>query len=242
MKFSSIATIFAFSSSASVTANQGGIRSEGNVADKLLDVKKDTMNPKLKDEDDEDFFGRGNLELGDKCRKDSSCKSGACSVSLFRSGSCVECTADDHCKGGGESLAGAMPKASCVETQCSVWKRGKPINQEGYPIKKGPNDDDLLRVKLKRNIYAPEEESFEAASIVWHFDMNNQMGDTANKFEANATHVRVPAAVEMLGGYSMNNHVIQEHETGILSAMFLANPYSVIIDRPEVGEQKRITH
>ena len=64
--------------------------------------------------------------------------------------------------------------------------------------------------------------------------MNDQVGgsETANAFEANATHIRIPTTVPILAGYSMSNPMIQEHETGIVSIVFGINPVSGACEKP----------
>merc|ERR1712176_659244 len=59
---------------------------------------------------------------------------------------------------------------------------------------------------------------------------NNQIGgaELANKFEANATHVRIPLRELLVAGYSMSNPMVQEHETGVVTMSFAPNPRSIV--------------
>lgn len=178
------------------------------------------------------LLGQGNGKIGNSCGSNDDCASGICSGSWSWSGwsgICVECDSDDDCEGHGESLPGILPKSFCYESVCSSWKRGHPINELGYPLRFGNGDEEPNWVK--RRVHEGEPTS----SLVWHFDLNKQLGgnETAMMFEANSTHINVPINTGLLAGYSMHNHAIGEHETGILETIFMPNKFSVVTPYPE---------
>jgi len=186
-----------------------------------------------------DWGGAGTGQIGDDCYRHNFCASEVCSSSLAFSGSCVECLSDEDCEGQGQSLPGVLPKAFCHEAEgeypvCSRWRNGRPIGERGYPVWLGHND--IPPIWLGRQVFEGPP-----TSLVWRFDLNNQVGgtDTADKFEANATHVRIPLNEPLVAGYSMSNPMVQEHETGIASIYFGANPQSVVTPYPQslMGEK-----
>ena len=168
------------------------------------------------------------LSIGESCNEDNDCASGACNGGYF-SQVCVECESNEDCEGHGESLPGTLPKAFCYTGDaargpyCSEWKNGHPIGKEGYPVWLGTEDDPP--VMMPRHII-----DGPAMSLVWHFDLNNQIGGeaTSNAFSANATHIKIPLNTKLLAGYSMRNHIFDEHETGILSVKYANNPVSIV--------------
>lgn len=178
----------------------------------------------------------GLQDLGFSCRSNDECSSGHCIKAwhtFWTTGVCHECTNDDDCDGRGISRPGELPAAFCYKQKgdlniCSPWQRGKPVGEEGYPIHLPGSDPAWVRRfrhEGRSNIdYEP------AMSQVWRFDLSNQPGGAL--VEINVTHVRIPLYTELLAGYSRTYHALNdEHETGIVTALFLHNPYSVVTSR-----------
>jgi len=73
--------------------------------------------------------------------------------------------------------------------------------------------------------------------LVWRFELDNQVGglDTAGAFEKNSTHIQIPLDMQLNAGYSMDNPMVGEHETGIVTLPFGKNPVSVVSPLAELG-------
>lgn len=178
----------------------------------------------------------GQRENGDSCHIDEECTSGLCSkhwASFWAVGVCNECETDNDCEGKGVSRPGELPRAFCYKqkahpNRCLPWKRGKPIGDEGYPIHlPGARATWVGRYLHQGQDYLEFE---PAMSQIWRFDLNNQPEGTV--VDINATHAKIPLYLETLAGYSRTYHALNdEHETGIVTALFLHNPYSVVTSK-----------
>ena len=148
----------------------------------------------------------------------------------------MECETHEDCEGRGFSSPGELPKAFCYTGDaerghyCSEWRNGHPIGSEGYPLLPLWLDaTDEPPFMMERHVTEGP-----AMSLVWHFDLSNQIGgaETTDLFSANSTHVKIPLNTKLLAGYSMSNHVQGEHETGILTTKFANNPVSIVTSHP----------
>mmetsp|Transcript_14566 Transcript_14566/g.24167 ORF Transcript_14566/g.24167 Transcript_14566/m.24167 type:complete len:562 (-) Transcript_14566:183-1868(-) len=174
--------------------------------------------------------------LGADCYFQSTCASGYCSSGIFWMGSCVECNNDSHCPGQGESLPGELPVAFCYKggggapPRCSQWKRGEPIDERGYPIWfHGESEAQWIP-----RIVMDEGPVMEQ---VWHWDLSNQPDETA--FEVTETHVSIPLNAHTIAAYSRTYHNFHEHETGIVTAVFLSNSISVVTPNAVAGMMEK---
>mmetsp|Transcript_9345 Transcript_9345/g.14410 ORF Transcript_9345/g.14410 Transcript_9345/m.14410 type:complete len:573 (+) Transcript_9345:13-1731(+) len=178
----------------------------------------------------------GLKDNGVSCRIDDECASGLCSKFLntfWTVGVCSDCNTDNDCEGKGISRPGELPMAFCHKQKgnsniCLPWKRGKPIGDEGYPVHLPGNGAVWVRRYLHEAQNSLEYEP--AMSQIWRFDLNNQPEGTL--IDVNATHVKIPLYAEILAGYSRIYHALdEEKETGVVTALFLRNPYSVITSK-----------
>merc|ERR1719491_304987 len=115
-----------------------------------------------------------------------------------------------------------------VVTEFVLSGNGHPIDDNGYPVWLGTEDDPPLMIQ--RNVH----NEGPPTSLVWRFELNNQPGgaETANAFAANATHISIPMKTNLLAGYSMSNQMVEEHESGIVSINFVTNPWSIVTPYP----------
>ena len=177
-------------------------------------------------------FGRAlpesGLGLGETCNFHRNCASGVChwQEGVAASGICVECTSDDHCEGQGESGPGEHPRAFCFENTCSQWKRGQPLDERGYPLWFEGTDEATW---IPRNVLEEGnlgEERHAVMEQVWHWDLKQQPEGT--EIVVDDKFVSIPLNAQTIAAYSRTYHQYEEHETGIVTAVFLNNPISLV--------------
>ena len=125
---------------------------------------------------------------------------------------------------------------------CSAFKNGhfsQISASSGYPVWAPINDEtDLAQVDMPRTVVEGTDPVMEQ---VWYFDLTDQpVENVASRVGSNGTHVWVPLHTQILAGYSRTYHMYEEHETGIITSVFLPNSVSIVTDQPKAGMAEKV--
>ena len=173
------------------------------------------------------------------CGSNDQCQSGHCCSLPFQWDRCSECCSDLNCSSliTEPPLPGSYGAPFCLDDSrtCSPYKNGESSqipDSSGYPIWVPIQDEtDLAQVDIPRTVVEGEEPVMEQ---VWYFDLKEQpVPDVASQVEYNGTHVLLPLHTQMISGYSRTYKMYNEHETGIITSVFVPNAVSVVAGAAE---------